>query len=67
MKLSLKYLEKALELQNKLDDNLQEAKILNNISGHYLPDGSQANDTGIDMDKFRGLRVRSWAALVKNS
>ena len=75
-----KELQEFLETNRKINDIKDEVKYSgeiflkdnqldhwNNISGHYLPEGSQANDTGIDMGKFRGLRVMSWAALVKNS
>ena len=73
-----KELKEFLETNRKTNDSKDEVKYSgeifiknnkldswNNISGHYLPEGSQAETTGIDMGKFRGLSVMSWAALVK--
>ena len=75
-----KELEEFLETNRKTNDIKDEVKYSgeifiknnkldhwNNISGHYLPEGNQANTTGIDMGKFRGLSSMSWAALVKKS
>ena len=56
IKASLQFYEKAIELQNKLNDRFQEAKILSNVSEHYIIQGDIEKSLTC-LEKSRDIKI----------